>query len=321
MAGSQDEELFTKQREWLACVSPTLINATCDPLSEAEVALLENRHQLTFPPQLREFLLCVHQWKLDGGKPCPLKNWREELEKGGQTESEEERVKASWAFDGLYFDVRRNGLWLDSWGAEPETEEAKETVLLQKVMAAPPLIPVYKHRFAISATRETSTDAVLSVWQSDIIIYGSNFKSYLGNEFRPMYDVAPAPAGTMTVEELCAHAASCDAVKVANKRAEEIRALRTPFWGELLIRNGYRLVLEEKAAYKNGKRDEHGAEVSDDDDDDVDYDDASGPAAPPPPPSITPELLNARLSEIRLGIVEGRLMSSELLKKEGHLVK
>lgn len=56
-----------------------------------------------------------------------------------------------------------------------------------------------------------------------------------------MYGVAPAPTGAMTVEELSARSAKCDALKVANKRAEEIRALRTPFWGELLIRNGYRL--------------------------------------------------------------------------------
>lgn len=82
---------MTKQREWLACISPILINAECDPLSEAEVALLERRRQFIFPPQLQDFLLCVHQWKLDGVKPCPLKNWREELEKDFGQKSEEER--------------------------------------------------------------------------------------------------------------------------------------------------------------------------------------------------------------------------------------
>ena len=90
--------------------------------------------------------------------------------------------------DGIAFDVEHNALWPTEWGARPTTAEERRARLLQLVDAAPPLLPLYAHRFAVGGLHGES-GVVLSVYQSDIIVYGSDLRGYLLNELSELIDV------------------------------------------------------------------------------------------------------------------------------------
>jgi len=97
--------------------------------------------------------------------------------------------------DGLLFDVEFNGLWVDGWGQVNDTSDRLE---LERTAfePAPPLFPLWGHRaIPLSVARdETSSDfnPVLSVVQSDVIVYGTDLAAWLHGEFDvplPMWPV------------------------------------------------------------------------------------------------------------------------------------
>lgn len=59
--------------------------------------------------------------------------------------------------------------------------------LLELYVIAATLIPVYSHRYAFSA-KDTNCPAILSIYQSDMIVYGWNWHDYLLREW--VYDTA-----------------------------------------------------------------------------------------------------------------------------------
>jgi hypothetical protein len=83
-----------------------------------------------------------------------------------------------WPLHGLLFDVEHNELWLPSWGARPATAETRAMVVQRLLAAAPPLIPVFGHRYLLAEPLQAG-NPVLSVDQSDIIIYGDDLRAYL----------------------------------------------------------------------------------------------------------------------------------------------
>jgi hypothetical protein len=69
-------------------------------------------------------------------------------------------------------------LWLDSWGGRPSDAEGRQERVSELVSKAPSLVPVISHRYLLG-TPVKAGNPVLSVYQSDIIIYGSNFRNFL----------------------------------------------------------------------------------------------------------------------------------------------
>ncbi len=80
--------------------------------------------------------------------------------------------------EGVLFDVAENGFWHHSWGPRPKDAVAEARHLLAR---APRLIPVYGHRYA-PALPEAGLP-VLSVMQTDVIVYGGDIAGYLRHEF------------------------------------------------------------------------------------------------------------------------------------------
>jgi hypothetical protein len=143
-------------------------------LSDPELEDIESRYGIRFPPDLREFL----RTGVPRGDGFP--DWRSGDERKLRAWLDEPRV-------GLLFDVQNNGFWLPGWGARPATEVLLEHRVHQLVAAAPRLLPVYGHRMIPELP--ASGLPVLSVHQSDIIVYGRNLADYLRREFgltRPM---------------------------------------------------------------------------------------------------------------------------------------
>jgi hypothetical protein len=82
------------------------------------------------------------------------------------------------AFEGVMFDVEENALWLPSWGERPDAPEARRGRVRALVDAAPRLYPIFAHRFVVAG----APSLVLSIHQSDVIVYGRDLRVYLMNE-------------------------------------------------------------------------------------------------------------------------------------------
>lgn len=159
-------------------------------LSDAELAGIEERFGVRFSPGHRQFLQVLHATEprmsgtrfAEGNRMVPVDrpgfyHWLRD--------ESEIRARHEWVIDGIAFDVERNALWRNSWGARPGDEAARRARVEALVAAAPKLLPIYGHRFVLSEGPEV----VLSVHQSDIIVYGADLREYLLNELRDLIGI------------------------------------------------------------------------------------------------------------------------------------
>lgn len=140
-------------------------------LSDKEIKFIQRWYEIDFPPDFRAFL----QTALPVGSDFP--DWR-----NGNSNS----LKTSllWPADGICFDVQHNDLWFSElFGDRPTSLEAALKIVRRKVAEAPQLIPIYAHRF-IPSKPHLPGNPVFSVYQTDIIYYGSDLADYLSNEFK-----------------------------------------------------------------------------------------------------------------------------------------
>lgn len=88
-----------------------------------------------------------------------------------------------WIHHAFAFDIEHNDYWHAHLGPRPENTADAVGHALAVVAAAPPLFPVFAHRFLTS--HSPGPRAVLSVWQAgDSIFYGNDLADYLATEFR-----------------------------------------------------------------------------------------------------------------------------------------
>jgi hypothetical protein len=90
--------------------------------------------------------------------------------------------KLDWPLEGLLFDIEHNALWWPEWGEKPVGLEARKSVLRQVVSRAPKLIPLIGHRYLPEQPHEAG-NPVFSVYQSDVIYYGTDLADYFKREF------------------------------------------------------------------------------------------------------------------------------------------
>lgn len=93
---------------------------------------------------------------------------------------------------GLVFDVENNVLWPDEWGRRPSQRGEREQVVREQVAAAPKLAPIFMHR-ALVIEPARPGNPVLSIHQSDIIVYGGDLRSYLLTEFAALLPPGSKP--------------------------------------------------------------------------------------------------------------------------------
>lgn len=138
-------------------------------LTEIEVETVEKLYDFKFPPDLRGFLMFA--------LPISEKwiNWR-------NLESPAIKETFDWIYEGFCFDIGHNVFWLDDWGEKPANLQKAFTIAKQNIDKAPKLIPIRGHRYIPSSPHEIN-NPVFSVYQTDIIYYGSNLWNYFENEF------------------------------------------------------------------------------------------------------------------------------------------
>jgi len=138
-------------------------------LTESEFERIEQTYGFTFPPDLKEFLA----FALPVSRGWP--NWRN----SPVADIEEFLI---WPYKGICFDIEPNVFWLKEWGPKPDSLEDALALAKRAVEEAPTLIPIYGHRY-IPDRPSLSGNPVFSVYQTDIIYYGSDLENYLKNEF------------------------------------------------------------------------------------------------------------------------------------------
>lgn len=198
-------------------------------LSEEQSEQIERRWSLRFPPDYRLFLQVLHTVDrprlgafyteespshLVPGKAPSFYNWL----------AEEEAVRGcfDWLVEGLQFDVEHNRLWLPGWGAKPPTLSAQKERVRALVGAAPRMIPITGHRYLLAEPCQ-SGNPVFSIYQSDIIIYGPDLRTYFLREF----------AWLLGIDQ-----DSWRKDREANaQRAREEAYEAIPFWGEIYRAN------------------------------------------------------------------------------------
>jgi hypothetical protein len=149
-------------------------------MSDAEIDSAEAAYSVAFPPDLRTCLqAAVPVSAYDESRPelrAKFPNWRD-LSNPGIV------LRLSWPWEGIVFDLEHNPeRWLPDWGERPKILSERIRVVREKYEAAPRLIPVFSHRYIPAAPHE-SGNPVFSVYQMDIIHYGSDLEDYLRAEF------------------------------------------------------------------------------------------------------------------------------------------
>jgi hypothetical protein len=145
----------------LARLRPELIAPGLTPTELAEV---ERRHGFAFADDHRAFLAAG----LPHGDRWP--DWRD---------SPEDQVR--WPVEGVLFDVDHNGFWYPGWGTRPERMPDALALAAQRLAAVPRMLPVYGHRYLPAGPG--GGHPVLSMYQTDIIVYGRDLLDYLGRDF------------------------------------------------------------------------------------------------------------------------------------------
>jgi hypothetical protein len=137
-------------------------------LTSAELDSAEKQFDFRFPQDYAEFL----GEGLPVGERFP--DWRRRPDSINKS--------LVWPWEGMAFDIEQNSFWLDSFGTRPPALADALRVAKQHFDQAPKLIPIYSHRF-IPSDPPTAGNPIYSVYQMDIIYYGSNLREYLEIEF------------------------------------------------------------------------------------------------------------------------------------------
>lgn len=138
-------------------------------LSEAELDAVEHRFGFTFADDHRTFL--------SAGVPIGDRwpDWR-------CGNADQLRKRLHWPVDGVLYDVEHNAFWLPEWGTRPVGPEDAVASARQHLANVTQLVPVCGHRY-LPGIRGTYGYPVLSVYQTDIIVYGADLRDYLRREF------------------------------------------------------------------------------------------------------------------------------------------
>jgi hypothetical protein len=165
-----------------------------DPgLTDAEITRIENEFGFEFADDHRAFLAAALPLSIPFVDPpgvistyrTPWPDWR-----NGDPALLRDRL--NWPIEGVLFDVEHNAFWDESWAERPPEPADALDVARRYLADVPQLVPIYGHRY-LPAGRGSFGHLVMSVWQTDIICYGTDLVDYIEREFG-----APPDARTAT---------------------------------------------------------------------------------------------------------------------------
>ena len=174
-------------------------------MQASEIAAVEAAWGAPFPHEYRTFLTTLNapdrpaRWYLYQGaslEPAAAGNifvdWSASLKDAERAMSKVTR--------GIVFDVENNALWQDDCGDRPNTAPDRAALIADLVSAAPKLIPFHSHRFLVSGL-DIEPSPVLSIMQSDIIIYSDSLADCLADDFPELAPGLEPPPVTLEHKE------------------------------------------------------------------------------------------------------------------------
>jgi len=138
-------------------------------LTTSEILAVEHHLGVSLPPDLSRFL----RHALPVGANFP--NWRD---LGSQALAEQ----LAWPVKGILFDIENNAFWWASWGSRPSQLTEALELARERLSRVPKLVPVFAHRYMPTKPAKAG-NPVLSVYQTNIVYYGSDLQRYLHAEF------------------------------------------------------------------------------------------------------------------------------------------
>jgi hypothetical protein len=180
-------------------------------LSDDELARAEALCEARFPPDLAGLL----REGLPVGSRFP--DWRR---------LPDDVTGRAWVLEGILSDVEDNRFWLEGWGVRPADAAEALSRAAAELARAPRLIRVFGHRFLPAEPHEAG-NPVLSVYGTDVIVYGDDLASWVDAEF----SLVP---GTISVGGSVVASAPLPAMLFPEPGAVPgvVRPIR--FWSELL---------------------------------------------------------------------------------------
>lgn len=153
-------------------------------LTPEELVTIERRRGFVFAEDHRAFLAA--------GLPTGVRwpDWR-----GGVALHEQ----LAWPVSGVLFDVEHNAFWYPGWGRRPDPVADAVALAAHRLRGAPLMVPVYGHRY-LPAGPGPGGHPVLSMQQSDVIVYGTDLLDYLGREFSAQRSLVGHDSPHATVE-------------------------------------------------------------------------------------------------------------------------
>lgn len=151
-------------------------------MTDAEIGEAEDRYGLRFPPDYRLLLATLHTpdppmvgARFVGTELVPsygrlFHDWT------GDPEPIQSAI--AWPLDALLWSIEHDESWHPSWGPRPRGKRQREALLRQSVEAGPQLVPVLGHRYLVGPPDRIG-NPVLSIYGADVIVYGSDLRSYL----------------------------------------------------------------------------------------------------------------------------------------------
>lgn len=161
-------------------------------LSESEIDSIQREFDIKFTFEHRAFLKILHT--IDRKEVVAYTETFDEDEEtkydhipffyNWKSDKEEITDRLDWPYRTIFQDViGANKVWLESWSKRPKSDKEKEKIFSKWFEKTPKLIPITGHRFVVgNSTKKESP--VLSIWGSDIIVYGWNMRHYLLNELK-----------------------------------------------------------------------------------------------------------------------------------------
>ncbi|HVP84924.1 MAG TPA: hypothetical protein VMS78_09395 [Rhizomicrobium sp.] len=137
--------------------------------SQTELDDIQAKWNFRFPPDLEEM----------------LRERRQVIEEHASfdwinTPESQLRTMLDWPFESFLFDIN-HGYWWKEWGEMPAALFDRAQRLKQIFTDAPKLIPVFGHRYIPEEPYEKG-NPIFSVYQMDVILYGSHLEHYILNE-------------------------------------------------------------------------------------------------------------------------------------------
>ncbi|GLZ81704.1 hypothetical protein Afil01_65110 [Actinorhabdospora filicis] len=162
-------------------------------LTEAEFARVEAEFGFSFAPEHRAFLaegLPLGEIQAEPGvivAPRPWPDWRD-------GDPEDLRRRLDRPVRSIMERVEDGG-WDLRFGPFPDDRRSGIAAARAFLAGAPQMVPVFSHRY-LPAGADYPAHPVLSMWDTDIICYGTNLDGYIRREFGKPDDDEPWPPHT-----------------------------------------------------------------------------------------------------------------------------